>query len=205
MNDFANDIKKDGTLDDATIGNDLETHLYYTDTTAVLNNFKVKYRKLYNADTVNSVDMRFVKNFQNNTTYAKDKDLIEYPEIGSYGKLNILGIKSDQTLTLPSPSANYRSNDVECIIKNKGLVLRVEFYDGNGNRINTIPSGQGYNVNWSEVTDINGGYIKTTAIAIHKMIATFGSAAPNNRLTIKYFEKNNNTPTKIVNLTYSGW
>ena len=204
MNDFANDIKKDGTLDDATIGNDLETHLYYTDTTAVLNNFKVKYRKLYNADTVNSVDMRFVKNFQNNTTYAKDKDLIEYPEIGSYGKLNILGIKSDQTLTLP-PSANNGSNDVECIIKNKGLVLRVEFYNGNGNRINTIPSGQGYNVNWSEVTDINGGYIKTTAIAIHKMIANFGSAAPNNRLTIKYFEKNNNTPTKIVNLTFSGW
>ena len=91
MNDFANDIKKDGTLDDATIGNDLETHLYYTDTTAVLNNFKVKYRKLYNADTVNSVDMRFVKNFQNNTTYAKDKDLIEYPSNSyNYSDPNIL-------------------------------------------------------------------------------------------------------------------
>ena len=72
-------LKKDGILDDVTIGNDLTTHLYYVDTAAVLSNFKVKYRKLYNADTVNSVDMRFVKNFQNNTTFVKDKELIDYP------------------------------------------------------------------------------------------------------------------------------
>jgi outer membrane murein-binding lipoprotein Lpp len=83
MSDFANDLKKDGTLDDITIGNDLATHLYYIDTATVLNNFKVKYRKLYNADTVNSIDMRFVKNFKNNTTFVKDKEIIDYPIIGS--------------------------------------------------------------------------------------------------------------------------
>ena len=42
LSDFGQDLEKDGTLTDATIGNDLATHLYYLDTAVVLDNFKVK-------------------------------------------------------------------------------------------------------------------------------------------------------------------
>ena len=110
LSDFGQDLEKDGTLTDATIGNDLATHLYYVDTATVLNNFKVKYRKLYNADTVNSIDMRFVKNFQNNTTYIKDKELFEFPVnsylyYDSYGAKNILN--ADNTIfTTDVPRGN---------------------------------------------------------------------------------------------------
>ena len=134
MNDFANDIKKDGTLDDATIGNDLENHLYYTDTAAVLNNFKVKYRKLYNADTVNSIDMRFLKTFQNNTTYIKDKELIDYPIIGSSFRYpNLLNSNA-----IPV-KGNLFSGKYELTLfakLKKGMKLKIEIKDSNGESYN---------------------------------------------------------------------
>jgi len=145
MNDFANDIKKDGTLDDATIGNDLETHLYYTDTTAVLNNFKVKYRKLYNADTVNSVDMRFVKNFQNNTTYAKNKDLISYSD--KHYNENIDNILKPNLLTYSFSAQPYdRFFDISAQILRKGMKLKIEILDENGN---TLKNNIGGNSFWA--------------------------------------------------------
>jgi hypothetical protein len=146
MNDFANDIKKDGTLDDATIGNDLETHLYYTDTTAVLNNFKVKYRKLYNVDTVNSVDMRFVKNFQNNTTYAKNKELIDYPiqSTGLYGTAANIFRKDVTSFTGTRP---YQSVN----ITRKGLSVKIEAYKPDGTKLssNVFSACAGCNSNWT--------------------------------------------------------
>lgn len=130
MNDFANDIKKDGTLDDATIGNDLENHLYYTDTATVLNNFKIKYRKLYNIDTVNSIDMRFLKTFQNNTTFTKDKELIDYPIIGSSFRYpNLLNANA-----VPI-KGNLFSGKYELTFYaklKKGMKLKVEIKDSNG-------------------------------------------------------------------------
>jgi hypothetical protein len=146
MNDFANDIKKDGTLDDATIGNDLETHLFYADTTAVLNNFKVKYRKLYNADTVNSVDMRFVKNFQNNTTYSKNKELIDYPiqSTGLYGTAANIFRKDVTSFTGTRP---YQSVN----ITRKGLSVKIEAYKPDGTKLssNVFSACAGCNSNWT--------------------------------------------------------
>jgi hypothetical protein len=202
MNDFANDIKKDGTLDDATIGNDLETHLYYTDTTAVLNNFKIKYRKLYNADTVNSVDMRFVKNFQNNTTYENNKNLIEYPLNGKSGNRNILSSTLD-TETDFYVFNNY--SEIECIVKSKGLKVKLEFYDGNNNRLNGIPQLLGSNLNWQESLENGNSILSSTTIGRHSWIGGFDgrvASTPNKRLTIKFYERGNNTATRIKTIDY---
>lgn len=146
MNDFANDLKKDGILDDVTIGNDLTTHLYYVDTAAVLSNFKVKYRKLYNADTVNSVDMRFVKNFQNNTTFVKDKELIDYPiqSTGLYGTAANIFRKDVTAFTGTRP---YQSVNVT----RKGLYVKIEAYKSDGTKLSNgvFSACAGCNSNWT--------------------------------------------------------
>jgi superoxide dismutase len=202
MNDFANDIKKDGTLDDATIGNDLETHLFYTDTTAVLNNFKVKYRKLYNADTVNSVDLRFVKNFQNNTSYTNNKSLIEYPLNGKSGNRNILSSNSDAETDFNTGGA---SSEIECVVKSKGIKVKLEFYDGNNNRLNGIPQQLGSNLNWQESLENGNSILSTTTTGRHSWIGPFDgrvASTPNKRLTIKFYERGNNTATRIKTIDY---
>ena len=144
MNDFANDIKKDGTLDDVTIGNDLETHLYYADTAAVLNNFKVKYRKLYNTDTVNSIDMRFIKTFQNNTEFVKDYDLITYPTLGDKFRYpNIL----NNNINTPDKNSENCTNCYNVSLfasLRKGMKLRVEILDANGNSFTNSTIGEVY-------------------------------------------------------------
>jgi hypothetical protein len=202
MNDFANDIKKDGTLDDVTIGNDLETHLYYIDTAAVLNNFKVKYRKLYNVDTVNSIDLRFVKNFQNNTTYTNNKSLIEYPLNGKSGNRNILSSTSD---TETDFYVFNNVSEIECVVNAKGIKVKLEFYDGNNNRLNGLPQLLGSNFNWQESLENGNSILSSTTLGRHSWIGGFDgrvSGTPNKRLTIKFFERGNSTATRIKTIDY---
>jgi hypothetical protein len=200
MNDFANDIKKDGTLDDATIGNDLENHLYYTDTTAVLNNFKIKYRKLYNADTVNSVDLRFIKNFQNNTAYAKDKDLIEFPEKDASSNIyqNILnsnvinGTRADR-------------NAISCKINRKGIKLRIEILNEDNSDVSDgdvgiiglenklwLFKGRGSSAYWP---DLNTNGIGTYTVPVDIRYSIYLSLTSKN-FKINFYERDFITPTR---------
>jgi hypothetical protein len=194
MNDFANDIKKDGTLDDATIGNDLETHLYYTDTTKVLNNFKIKYRKLYNTDTVNSIDMRFVKNFQNNTTYTKDKDLFEFPEYEKNGTYkNILSpLNSIFTSNAYGVTAN---------VTRRGMQIKVEILKEDGSSVGcTFGFPQGMEVGWTLARPncIMPTYT-STGQTLQDAWTMFG-AKQNYRVNI--YEKGMTTPTRFKIITY---
>lgn len=90
FNNIAEDIKTDGILSDSTIGNDIATHLYYMDTATMLSNFKTRYTTKYASDTINTLDMSFIKRFKDSTSYSKDKDLIEFPEVGVNNNKNIL-------------------------------------------------------------------------------------------------------------------
>jgi len=208
MNDFANDIKKDGTLDDATIGNDLETHLYYTDTTAVLNNFKVKYRKLYNADTVNSVDMRFVKNFQNNTTYAKNKDLISYSD--KHYNENIDNILKPNLLTYSFSAQPYdRFFDISAQILRKGMKLKIEILDENGN---TLKNNIGGNSFWAP-NFTSRGWVTSTLDSKPTLLANeigsydriLGFDVDNltlpKKIKINFYERDLITPSKSLIVT----
>jgi hypothetical protein len=208
MNDFANDIKKDGTLDDATIGNDLETHLYYTDTTAVLNNFKVKYRKLYNADTVNSVDMRFVKNFQNNTSYAKNKDLISYSD--KHYNENIDNILKPNLLTYSFSAQPYdRFFDISAQILRKGMKLKIEILDENGN---TLKNNNGGNSFWAP-NFTSRGWVTSTLDSKPTLLANeigsydriLGFDVDNltlpKKIKINFYERDLTTPSKSIIVT----
>jgi len=202
LSDFGQDLEKDGTLTDATIGNNLTTHLYYVDTATVLNNFKVKYRKLYNADTVNSIDMRFIKNFQNNTTFINNKNLIEYPLNGKSGNRNILSSNSDAETNFYVSS---NTSEIECVVNQKGLKVKLEFYDGNNIRLNGIPQQLGSNLNWQESLENGNSILSSTTIGRHSWIGgweTRVSGTPNKRLTIKFFERGNDSPTRIKTIDY---
>ena len=217
MNDFANDIKKDGTLDDATIGNDLETHLYYTDTTAVLNNFKVKYRKLYNADTVNSVDMRYVKNFQNNTTYSKDKELISYPDKSNYSLTdNILSAsitEFNSTFLFSNNGVNYYTWNygMTSKINRKGMKLKVEFLDENDQPLRPTNSNSCLFI-WGNVKIngwVNGGcndnIFKAENINDYDYFNQVDSDwgfARGKKVKINFYEKNYTTPTRSKIVTF---
>jgi len=211
MNDFANDIKKDGTLDDAKIGNDLETHLYYTDTTAVLNNFKVKYRKLYNADTVNSVDLRFIKNFQNNTAYAKDKDLIEFPENSySYSEKNILNPNNNSVFYDVNGGLNRFS--IACTIKRKGLNLKIELVKEDGTPL-TPRAGYGCSFNnpigylkgWQTANMCNSPTLTTDNIGVYDHYNTLGNGANAFPLKVRvnFYEKGFTSPSRFKVVTFN--
>ena len=194
MNDFANDIKKDGTLDDVTIGNDLVTHLYYTDTATVLNNFKIKYRKLYNSDTVNSVDMRFIKNFQNNTTYIKDKDLFEFPEYEQSGLYkNILNpLNSVYTSDIYGVTAN---------VTRKGMRIKVEILKEDQSSVGcTFGFPQGMEVGWTLARPncIMPTYT-SNGQTIQDAWTIFG---PKQRYRVNIYEKGLITPTRFKIITY---
>ena len=202
LSDFGQDLEKDGTLTDITIGNSLTTHLFYIDTATVLNNFKIKYRKLYNADTVNTVDMRFIKNFQNNTTFINNKNLIEYPLNGKSGNRNILSSNSDSETNFFVSS---NASEIECVVNQKGLKVKLEFYDGNNIRLNGIPQQLGSNLNWQESLENGNSILSTTTIGRHSWIGgweTRVSGTPNKRLTIKFFERGNDSPTRIKTIDY---
>ena len=211
MNDFANDIKKDGTLDDATIGNDLETHLYYVDTTTVLNNFKVKYRKLYNADTVNSVDMRFIKNFQNNTAFAKDKDLIEFPENSySYSEKNILNPNNNSVFYDANGGMNRFS--IACTIKRKGLNLKIEIVREDGTPLIPRPgygcsfnNPLGYIKGWQTANMCNNPTLTTDNIGVYDHYNTLDNSANTFPLKVRvnFYEKGFTTPSRFKIITFN--
>ena len=97
------------------------------DTATMLSNFKTRYATKYASDTINTLDMSFIKRFQESTSYTKDKDLIEFPEVDSRGNKNIL----------------YRLNNsfsggnlgIACEIKIKDLNITVEVLNENGTAV----------------------------------------------------------------------
>jgi len=195
MNDFANDIKKDGKLDDVTIGNDLETHLYYVDTTTVLNNFKVKYRKLYNVDTVNSLDMRFIRNFQNNTAYAKDKDLIEFPEKDRSERYKNILFDGNTTIV----GGQFA---VTCVLNRRGIKIKVEVVNEDGSALDGSTFGFpiGTQVGW-EISRPSF-YIPTytsNGLGVHDTYTGYSSYK---KYRVNIYEKGFNSPSRIkyVNL-----
>ncbi len=211
LNDFAEDLEKDGLLTSASIGNDLETHLNYVDTATVLNNFKIKYRKLYNADTVNSVDMRFIKTFQNNTVYTKDKDLIDYPAAGSaYPYPNVL----NNDVILPDKNSAGCANCYNLTFYAKimkGMKLKVEITNENGtsltfNDMNTKQiylalagnNNLGWKLNvWPENGNISKPLIEAGSLTNELRASIFTPGV----YRINFFENGSSTPNRTKTFT----
>ena len=228
LSDFAEDLEKDGTLTDAAIGNDLETHLYYVDTAIVLNNFKTKYKKLYNVDTVNSVDMRFVKNFQNNTAYAKDKDLISYPDKSNYTQGNGLPNKDDTVVNILSSKVQvftktygftsyagpqyYWSFGIVSKLDRKGMKLKIELVDENNNIIKAISTNAclwvwgNSKINGWKNAGCNDNTFRAESLADYdytNQIDTDWGFVAGQKIKINFYEKNYTTPTRSKIVTFN--
>jgi hypothetical protein len=143
LSKFSDDLKTDGILSDTSIGNDIATHLYYIDTTTVLKNFKSKFSNLYSSSIINTMDMRFVKNFTSNSNFKKSYNLIDYPAKGNkYTSFpNIL----NPNITILTNNDN-GSRSYTCVATlRKGMSLKIEITDANGNSIpaSTLAPGGG--------------------------------------------------------------
>lgn len=196
LSDFAEDLEIDGILSDSSIGNDFETHLYYTDTTSVLNNFKTKYRKLYNSDTVNSLDMRYIKIFQENTLYVKDKELIEFPEFEQSGRYKNILFEGNTIFT-------GQQFGVSCVLSRKGIKLKIEILNEDGSAVDGLGFGFpiGTQLGW-QVTRANF-YIPTytsTGLGVHDITTGYNDFKV---YRVNFYEKGFNLPSKVKFITLS--
>jgi len=185
---IAEDIKTDGILSDSTIGNDLATHLYYMDTTTMLSNFKTRYATRYASDTINTLDMSFIKRFQDSTSYTKDKELIEFPEFSLGGVSNILNSNNNSFST---------SFGVSCVINNKGLDIKVEILNEDGSDTNPYDFAfDSQNMNWiiaQSANELGNPYIPTyqsAGLGIYDVRTYYNdsSSSEKHRLNIYYNE-----------------
>ena len=88
--------------------------------------------------------MRFIKNFQNTTTFSKDYDLITYPTLGDKFRYpNIL----NNGINTPTKNSENCSNCYNVSLfatMRKGMKLRVEILDANGNAFTNSTIGEVY-------------------------------------------------------------
>jgi hypothetical protein len=198
LGDIAEDLKKDGKLDDVNIGNDIESHLYYMDTTTVLNNVKVKYRKIYNADTVNTLNMSFVKKFQDSTNYNRDKDLLEFPLLGTQSGKNVLNSTNNTYGIIIA---------LTCINKRKGLNFKVVLTDENGDPLPSISGNCAFGLNlgstigWSIIRNCGTITAQLGSVVTNDqyVIAVTDNIA---KIKITFYERGLTTPTRSKLLTF---
>ena len=201
FNNIAEDIKTDGILSDSTIGNDIATHLYYMDTATMLSNFKTRYATKYASDTINTLDMSFIKRFQDSTSYTKDKELIEYPSEATL----LYGTKPN-ILNLDNVSFSYGSTYVLADIKRKGLFVKIELFNADGTQIpqaSTVSSCAGCVANWIYSQNYNNSNrtVLPTWVSAGTDTHSDMSSLSAGQFLIKYYEGNstdNLTKTKII-------
>jgi len=200
FNNIAEDIKTDGILSDSTIGNDLATHLYYMDTATMLSNFKTRYATKYASDTINTLDMSFIKRFQDSTSYSKDKELIDYPS-----EANLSSGTKPNVLHLNSLTFSYGGSYVIADIKRKGLFVKIELFNTDGTQLPYpgVQSCAGCVANWIYSMNYNNSNTTVLPTWISAGTGTYSdmSSLVAGEYLIKYYEGNstdNLTKTKII-------
>lgn len=198
LTDIAEDFKTDGLMNDVSIGNEIESHLYYLDTSAVINHVKDKYTPVYPDSITNKLNLSYIKTFQTNTSFTRANSLIEYPtgSTTTYNAANILnGV---------APPTNIF--EVAANIKNSNLALRVEITVEDPVSLSSYSLSQllGTNKNWQITAPSTIKAILTTNVSgLSTVTFTLGtSPKASTKITIRYFEGNLTTPTKTTVLSY---
>ena len=221
LSNISQDLEKDGILSDISIGNDLATHLYYIDTTDVLKNVKDKFSTLYNVDTVNSLNLNYLNIFQTNTTFKKDKDLIEYPSIYYPQDIGQLGVPA-KNLNILSTTYNGLYDDInrinliteQAILTREGMKLKIEIKVDSLSRVELENLGglfyQGFFTNPQETTgwvNISGVNEFWTLKIIAEKLGTYErlhsallQGANSVKLRIYFYERDFSTPTRFKDL-----
>lgn len=95
---LGNDLKEDGILSDE-LGAELLNHAVYLDGNAISNHLHERYQEIDSISQIPSVN-EFIDQFIQNSGFQLTRKLIDYPEMGKYGK-NILAF-SDSVYTAGS-------------------------------------------------------------------------------------------------------
>jgi hypothetical protein len=156
--------------------------------------------------------MRFIKIFQNNTTYVKDKELIDYPIVGSSNPYpNVL---NNDVITPDKNSAGCSGCYNLTFYANlkKGMKLSVEITNQDGTSFTYTQMNDkaiyialfgnnniGWKLNvWPENGNMSKPFIQAAALS-NELKATINTAGV---YKIKYFENGNLTsPTRTKNFT----
>ncbi len=196
LNDIAQDLKTDGVISNVSLGNDIESHLYYMDTVAVLHNVKAKYTGLIADSILNKINLQYINTFKQNTNYTKTSDLIAYPkesvtvwneknalaESALSGKNNYFGI----TANLSSPALKLR---VELTVNKFGdpSTLYIPGID--------LASTSGWKVQTS--ADYKTVTLTSTTHGLIKSYMSSGNFFDKVQINIKVYENGTATPTKV--------
>jgi len=187
LNDIAEDLKTDGLLNDVSLGNSIMTHLYYLDTTKVINQVKAKYTALYPDSILNKINLSYLDQFKKSTSYIKSFDLIEYPALGStiYKGKNIL---NSTTTTLNNNIFEISANLVESALK-----FRVEVTADAGELSELL----GTNKNWAiSYPTKNKAILETSTVGLNTITFTTGTLPSKTAtLTVKFYENGLSVPT----------
>ena len=143
--------------------------------------------------------MRFIKNFQNNTTFVKNKDLIEY---------TLNDLSSTYKNILSTENSTFGSGDQFAItakIKYKGMKVKVELVDENGNTLKPMP-GRNIDDPIFSYRNLPSGWISITlqkrptliaeGIGQYDYISTLYWAIWTGNIKINFYERNYTTPTR---------
>lgn len=190
LNDIAEDLKTDGVLSDNSIGNELKNHLYYIDTANVISNIKNKLGKLYNKDTVNTLNLSYLSIFQDSTKYVRDRNLIEFPSYERNGRYK--NILFDTTTTFSNGNFGISAN-----VTRKGLGIKVEIVNEDGTTVNPFDFSFaiGLEMGWQIAKPNFFMPTYTSSGTGLQDFYTLYNATRKYRVNI--YEKGGNTPTRI--------
>lgn len=85
LSNISNDIKEDGTLDNAGLGSQLVSHALLLDTTAIRDNLISRYEALGTSVNFGGFGA-YIREFLGQTDFDDTESLINYPQSGSYGR-----------------------------------------------------------------------------------------------------------------------
>ena len=211
FNNIAEDIKTDGILSDSTIGNDIATHLYYMDTATMLSNFKTRYATKYASDTINTLDMSFIKRFQDSTSYTKDKELIEYPSV-HFTEINLNNVLNQDLQIFNSSMKPYAAwfFGISCNLPRKGINLKIEILGENGSEFFNRSDNDEFwqpnfnSRNWQTSTLNTIPTLVANGVGNYDIILgidLFSLTLPVN-IKINFYEKGFITPSRSKRLTF---
>jgi hypothetical protein len=204
LSNISNDIREDGTLDNAGLGSKLVSHALYLDTASVRDNLVGRYQAL--GISVNIAGFgRYISEFLGQTDFDDTESLFKYPQTGSYGN-NVLYLSGTEYAS----GIDIKYSLAAVIPPNIGLKIRMTSLSADTVLIPASDSTSatteirramwyyhwGTEINWS-ISDFNQEAGTQTFMSIEtgktsdvKMFFEKGS------FLLEYFETNADTPSR---------
>ena len=195
MSDISFDIATDGILDDLSLGSKLIDNVWMMSLPAIRKNVEQKYAE--KLEIIIPDFEQYIIEFQNNTTYTRDKSLIHYPAEGSHGK-NIL---SDETEFIKQGVRYSMKAELP-----EGSSLKIVL-KGDGWSYTALPQPINWFVNAYDEKNKSQVFTVTKAEELNDIQVEFHSATLNEEdnmyyITIEYYENDALEPTRVRQMRF---